>query len=330
MKRQRILLAGRPNGVPGPEHFELVEEAVPALALGEVLVAHDWIGLQPAARIRMSARDSYAAPTPLGDVPYAQTVGRIIMSRNPAFAEGMLVSHDGGWQTHSVADGTTLLPLDPNVTPSSLWLGALGLSGMTAFVGLHDIAGLKAGETIVISAAAGAVGSVAGQLAREMGARVVGIAGGPEKCAFAVNELGYHACLDHRAPDFARQLSEAVPDGIDVSFENVGGAVRDAVLRQMNDFGRIVLCGLVSEYNAVEAPTGPGWHLILVRRLTVRGFLLRDHLARRPAFLDYALSGLRAGRLTFREDVTVGLENTPDAFARLLTGRTFGKALVRV
>lgn len=330
MNRRRILLQARPEGVPGPEHFRLVEEVVPDLSEGEVLVAHDWIGLQPAARIRMSANDSYAAPTPLGDAPYCQTVGRIVASRNPTFSEGELVSHDGGWQSHSISDGSTLLRLDERIQPESLWLGALGLSGMTAFVGLHDVAKVQRGETVVVSAATGAVGAIAGQIARDMGARVIGIAGGPAKCKFAVGDLGYHACIDHQAPDFAEKLAAATPDGIDVDFENVGGAVRDAVVHRMNNFGRIALCGLVSEYNASSPVAGPAWHLILVRRLTVQGFLLRDRIERRPAFLEYAVDRIRSGQLKFREDVTEGLENTPQAFARMLTGKAFGKALVKL
>lgn len=328
MKNQRVLLLRRPDGLPASEDFGFDETAIPEPRDGEFVVAHSHIGLQPAARIRMSALPSYAKPSALGSVPYAQTVGTVIASRHSGFCEGDGVMSDGGWQSHSLSDGTNAFRLDSRIDPPTLALGCLGLSGMTAYVGMMDLAGARPGETVFVSAATGAVGSVAGQIARILGCRVVGVAGGPDKCRHAVEEFGYDVCVDHRLPDFATALDEACPDGIDIDFENVGGPVRDAVWRRMNDFSRVILCGLISEYNEAEPAAGPPWHYALVRRITLRGFLLRDHLDRRAAFLDDALGWLADGRLRYREHVTKGLLNTPAAFREVLTGGNFGKAIV--
>lgn len=330
MKNTQIVLTKRPVGLPRSTDFALAETDIPDIKQGEFLVANKYIGLQPAARIRMGTSTSYAAPTPLGMPPYAQTIGKVVQSRNAAFPEGAAVVSEGGWQSHFVSDGAGTYHLDRRIDPETFGLGCLGASGMTAWVGLYRIAQLKAGQTVVVSAATGAVGSVAGQLARLRGCRVVGIAGGPEKCAFAVEEYGYDACIDHRSDDFEHRLAEACQNGVDIDFENVGGRVRDAIWPLMNQNGQILICGLIAEYNGLDAATGPSWQVALVRRLTIRGFMLRDHNDLRPQFLDEATELVRHGKLKTREDMTIGLENAPTAFIDMLRGKNFGKAIVQV
>ncbi|MFC4670996.1 NADP-dependent oxidoreductase [Seohaeicola nanhaiensis] len=330
MQNRHIILKQRPDGLPRLTDFALEASPIRALEEGEFLVANSFIGLQPAARIRMGTGDSYAAPTPLGTPPYGQTVGRVVQSRHPGFAEGDHVALEGAWESHTISNGEKAWVFDPQIAPESYWLGCLGVSGMTGYVGVKEILKAQAGETIVISAATGAVGHVAGQIAKAMGCRVIGVAGGAEKCAAAVSEFGYDICVDHRDPSFAERLAEACPDGIDLDFENVGGPVRDAIWRLMNPFGRIAICGLISEYNAEGAIGGPSWQLALARRLTVRGFLLRDHLELRPSFIAEVSALLAKGAFRTRETITDGIENAPSAFIDMLQGRNFGKALVRV
>jgi NADPH-dependent curcumin reductase CurA len=242
----------------------------------------------------------------------------------------------GGWQTHHVARAGSQpgpfgpLKLDPALAPISTALGVLGMPGMTAYVGLYDIGQPKAGETVVVSAAAGAVGSAVGQLARLRGCRAVGIAGSPEKCDFVVKELGFDACVSHRSPDLPAALKDACPRGIDVYFDNVGGDVLKAVLRLVNPFARIPLCGIISQYNAVEPPPGPNMGPVLVNRVTIRGFIVSDHADRLPAFLADCGRWVREGRLKYREDIVEGLDNAPRAFIGLLQGKNFGKLLVKV
>lgn len=327
---RQILFHAIPQGMPREEDFALVEAPVRRPAEGQFLVRHLYIGLSPSARLRMAGDSSYSTGMPLGKPVQGQTVGVVEISRHPDFAVGDHVVVNGGWQDYSLSSGRTAIRIDPLLAPVSTALGLLGTSGMTAFVGLLDIGKPEAGETVVVSAASGSVGSVVGQIARTQGCRVVGIAGGSEKCAYVTDELGFDACVDHKLPDVSRRLAEACPNGVDISFENVGGAVRDAVWPLMNDFGRVVLCGLIAEYQDRGGLAGPNWFPILTRRLIVRGFLLRDHLDRRDDFMRAMAQWHREGAVRYREDVTVGLANAPAAFRRLLQGQNFGKAVVQV
>jgi NADPH-dependent curcumin reductase CurA len=327
---RQILFHAIPQGMPREEDFALVEVPVPRPVEGQFLVRHLYIGLSPSARLRMAGDSSYSTGMPLGKPVQGQTVGVVEISLHPDFAVGDHVVVNGGWQDYSLSSGRTAIRIDPLLAPVSTALGLLGTSGMTAFVGLLDIGKPEAGETVVVSAASGSVGSVVGQIARTQGCRVVGIAGGSEKCAYVTDELGFDACVDHKLPDVSRRLAEVCPKGVDVSFENVGGAVRDAVWPLMNDFGRVVLCGLIAEYQDQGGLAGPNWFPILTRRLIVRGFLLRDHLDRRDDFMRAMAQWHREGAVRYREDVTVGLANAPAAFRRLLQGQNFGKAVVQV
>jgi NADPH-dependent curcumin reductase CurA len=258
------------------------------------------------------------------------TVGEIVTSRNAKFAVGDIVTGFGGWQDYALSHGAGLRKLDPAAAPVTTALGVLGMPGMTAYVGLLEIGRPKPGETVVVAAASGAVGSVVGQIAKIKGCRAVGIAGGSDKCRYVVEELGFDACIDHRAADFARQLQAACPDGIDVYFENVGGAVQQAVWPLLNDFARVPVCGLVAQYNAATPMPGPDMSSVLRKRLTLRGFIVWDFAAKQADFLGDAGEWVRTGRLKYREDVVEGLEKAPAAFLGLLQGKNFGKLLVKV
>ena len=327
---RKIVLAARPNGVPGPEDFAIVDEHLPALTDGRMLIRHEALGLAPAARLRMSAQASYAAPLALGETVYGQAVGRVVESRHPQYRPGdRVMAMAGGWQLYSVSDGTKVWPIDTRIAPPTVWLGALGVSGMTAWTGLRIIGSPRAGETVVVSAVTGGVGSVAAQLAHAWGCRVVGVAGGSEKCEHAKRHLGIDACVDYRDPGFATDLAAACPDGVDVYFDNVGGKVRDAVWQHLNRDARAVVCGLISEYNALGGrEAGPPWFDVLSKRLTVRGFILSDHLERRAEFVEEAGRLYQAGRLRVHEDVSHGLGRVPAAFAAMLQGRNLGKTVV--
>ncbi|MFF8802325.1 MULTISPECIES: NADP-dependent oxidoreductase [unclassified Methylobacterium] len=332
---RRIVLAARPHGEPRPEHFRLEEGRMPAPKPGEVLLRTRWLSLDPYMRGRMSAAKSYAKPVEIGEVMVGQTVSEVVASENPAFAEGDLVLSQSGWQDYAVSDGQGLRRLDPAEGPPSRFLGLLGMPGMTAYAGLLEIGRPKAGETVAVAAATGPVGSLVGQIARLKGARAVGIAGGPEKCAYLTETLGFDAAVDHRTDDFPEALARACPDGIDVYFENVGGAVFDAVLPLLNDFARVPVCGLVSGYNLSELPPGPDrspllMRAVLTKRLTLRGFIVWDFAALQDDFLRDVGGWLRAGRVQGREDVVEGLENAPTAFAGMLRGANFGKLVVKV
>ncbi|MCL2534260.1 MAG: NADP-dependent oxidoreductase, partial [Nocardiaceae bacterium] len=292
--------------------------------------------LDPYMRGRMSAAESYAAPVEVGDVMVGATVSQVVQSRSPRIAAGSYVLAYSGWQTHAVVDGNAVRVLDPSRAPLSTALGVLGMPGFTAYSGLLKIGQPKAGETVVVAAAAGPVGSTVGQVARIRGARAVGIAGGPDKCAYLRDELGFDAAIDHRATDFADRLKAAVPDGIDVYFENVGGPVTDAVLPLLNLYARIPLCGLVSQYNVASAPEGPDrlpefMRLVLTKSLTIRGFIQSEFV--REMYADFERDASRwiaEGRLKYREDVVHGLDNAPEAFLGMLHGKNFGKLVVRV
>jgi NADPH-dependent curcumin reductase len=327
---RQILLKSRPEGAPGLDNFELVERPVPEPGEGEVLMRTLYLSLDPYMRGRMSAAKSYAKPAAVGEPMVGGTVGEIVASRNPKFSVGDIVLGYGGWQEYALSSGTALRKLDPAAAPVSTALGVLGMPGMTAYVGLLEIGQPKPGETVVVAAASGAVGSVVGQIAKIKGSRAVGIAGGADKCRFVTGELGFDACVDHRAPDSARALEAACPKGIDVYFENVGGAVQQTVWPLLNDFARIPVCGLIAQYNSRTPMPGPDMFSVLRKRLMLRGFIVSDFAAKQGDFLREAGEWVRTGRLKYREDVADGLEQAPAAFLGLLQGKNFGKMLVRV
>jgi NADPH-dependent curcumin reductase CurA len=330
LRNRRIVLKRRPAGIPAAEDFAIVEGAVPEPGDGEVLARALWLSLDPYMRGRMNDRKSYASSVALGAVMVARTVSRVIDSRYSGFATGDIVLGPGGWQDYATLPGASLRKLDPDAAPVSTALGVLGMPGMTAYVGLLDIGRPHDGETVVVSAASGAVGSVVGQIARIKGCRVVGVAGGDAKCRYVVDELGFDACLDHRAPGLGVALARACRSGVDVYFENVGGAVQKAVWPLLNDFGRVPLCGLIAEYNDVEPAPGPNLSSVLTKRLIVRGFIVSDHGDRWGDFYRDVSAWVREGRIKYREDVVDGLERAPEAFIGLFHGNNFGKLLVRV
>jgi NADPH-dependent curcumin reductase CurA len=329
MNRQ-IRLKSRPSGSPAEANFDVVAAPMPELGDREVLRRTLYLSLDPYMRGRMSDAPSYAAPVPVGGVMCGHTISRVVESRDPNFRPGDFVAAYDGWQEYAASPGKDLRRLDPTAAPITTALGVLGMPGLTAFVGLLDIGQAKAGETIVVSAASGAVGSVVGQLAKVHGCRAVGIAGSDEKCRYVVDELGFDACINYRTDDLVPALQAACPSGIDVQFENVGGAVLAAALRVLNRGARIPLCGLISEYNATEYPSGPNLRPLLVNRATIRGFIVSDHVDRTPAFLAEVAPLVRAGRIKYREDIVDGLDRAPAALIGLLQGRNFGKMIVRV
>jgi NADPH-dependent curcumin reductase CurA len=336
MQSTQLLLAARPVGEPTAADFDTVTVDLPPLAEGQVLLRVVYLSLDPYMRGRMSEAESYAAPVGLGEVMVGATVCEVLESRAPSRAVGDLVLSYSGWQTHAVADARATRLLDPAAAPVSTALGVLGMPGFTAYAGLLEIGRPRAGETVVVAAATGPVGSAVGQIARIKGARAVGIAGGEQKCRSLVEELGFDAAVDHRSPDFRAELADAVPDGIDVYFENVGGHVARAVLPHLNLYARIPVCGLVAGYNATGAAEGPDrldgfMRRVLTKSLTVRGFIQnefeREHHAR---FLEDMSGWVGDGRVRYREDITVGLDRTVGAFVGMLAGRNFGKVLIQV
>jgi len=332
---RRITLAARPVGAPKDSDFRMVEEPVPEPGPGQFLARVIYLSLDPYMRGRMSDGPSYATPVGIGDVMVGGTVAQVVTSNNPEFSEGSFVLGMFGWQEYALSDGAGVRKLDPRDGPLSLALGTLGMPGMTAWYGLTQIGQPKAGETVVVSAAAGAVGSVVGQLAKARGARAVGIAGGADKCRLVTEHYGFDACVDYKAPDFPRLLAEACPDGVDVYFENVGGAVTDAVLKRLNTFARVPVCGTIAHYNDEALPPGPNrmpllMRLILVKRLRVEGFIVSDHFRRTGEFLREVAPMLRDGRIQVKEDIVEGIGNAVSAFQGLLQGRNVGKLLVRV
>lgn len=340
MNNQRIVLASRPEGEPSAANFRLEAVELPALQDGQVLVKHHFLSLDPYMRGRMNEGKSYAQPQPLDAVMIGGTVGEVVESRHPGFAAGDSVVGMGGWQQFSIVDGGApgmLRKVDTTHVPLSAYLGAVGMPGVTAWVGLNHIIGAKAGETIVVSAASGAVGGVVGQLAKALGCRAVGIAGGREKCDYVVQELGFDACLDYKAlgvdQDGGKALSlalkEAAPNGVDGYFENVGGRILDVVMARMNAFGRIAFCGMIAGYNGVPIPmANPS--LILVSRLKLQGFIVSEHMPLWPQALKELGGMVASGRLKYRETVADGLAAAPEAFLGLLKGRNFGKQLVKL
>ncbi len=332
---RQIVLNSRPQGEPTLDNFRLVESEVPKPGPGQMLLRSIYLSLDPYMRGRMNAAKSYAPPVEIGQLMEGRTVSEVVESNLSGYQRGDFVFAPIGWQEFAVSDGEGVRKLDPALRPLSYALGVLGMPGLTAYTGLLNIGQPKAGETLVVAAASGAVGSVVGQIGRLKGCRVIGIAGGPEKCAFVKGELGFDECLDHREPNLAGRVVAACPKGIDIYFENVGGAVFDAVLPLFNDFARIPVCGLIAHYNATELPAGPNrvpqlMHLILTRRLTFRGFIVRDFASQMPQFLADMSVWLREGRIKYKEDVTDGLENAPRELIGLLKGKNFGKKIIRV
>ncbi len=342
-KMKRIVLARRPQGEPVLDDFRLEEDAVPACPEGGILVRVLWQSLDPYMRGRMDESKSYAKAVPVGGTMEAGCVAEVVESRNDRFRPGDIVEGRFGWCTHAASDGEGVRKVDPSLAPIQTALGVLGMPGLTAYVGLLDHGRPKEGETLVVSAATGAVGSLVGQIGKLKGLRVVGVAGGAEKCAWAVDELGLDACIDHRAAKDAealrQELAAACPKGVDIYFENVGGKTLDAVMPLMNTWGRIPVCGMISQYNlgglGMAGSEGPDrlprlWRTVLVQRLSIRGFIIFDHYDRAKDFQREVAGYLRDGKVKYREWVTEGLENAPRAFLEMLKGGNFGKTLVKV
>src|SRR6201993_2728328 len=329
-QNRQVLLKRRPTGVPTTADFEIADGPIPDPGNGEVLVRGIYLSLDPYMRGRISGARSYAKPVEIGAVMEGRVVGQVVRSRDPGFREGDYVYGGYGWQLYSVVPPKDLLKLDPNEAPLSTALGVLGMPGLTAYVGLSEIGRPQRGETVVVSAASGAVGAVAGQLAGRAGARVVGIAGGADKCRYVEGELGFDACVDHRSRDLNAALDRACPGGIDVYWENVGGAVQRAVFPRLNDFGRMVMCGMVSEYNDAELQPGPNLMAAVRKRLKIQGFIVSDQWQQFSAYRAMAAPLVRSGELKYREDVVEGLDNAPEAFIGLLQGHNFGKLLVKL
>ncbi|MDB5511316.1 MAG: NADP-dependent oxidoreductase [Enterovirga sp.] len=334
-QNRRIVLASRPEGEPKPADFRLETAPPPEPRESQVLLRTRWLSLDPYMRGRMSAAKSYAKPVEIGAVMEGGTVGEVVASKSDRFRPGDVVLAHGGWQDFAAVDAKGLRKLDPSAAPVQTALGVLGMPGMTAYTGLLTIGQPKPGETVAVAAATGPVGSAVGQIARIKGARAVGIAGGPEKVRLLKEEFGFDEAIDHRAPDFAERLEAACPNGIDVYFENVGGAVWDAVFPLLNDFARVPVCGIVSHYNDTDLPAGPDrtpqlMGAVLRKRLTLRGFIVWDFADQAKDFHRDMAAWIADGRVRYREDVVEGLENAPEAFMGLLKGRNLGKLLVRV
>ena len=333
---RRIVLASRPHGAPTARDFRIERGPVPAPAAGEVVLRTRYLSLDPYMRGRMSDAPSYAAPLAIGEVMVGGTVSRVVASRHDGFKVGDQVLGYGGWQDYAVSDGSGLTALDRAGRNPSRALGVLGMPGFTAYMGLLDIGRPAAGETVVVAAASGAVGSVVGQIARLKGCTVVGIAGGAEKCRYVTDELGFDACVDHRAGDLPGHLADACPKGIDVYFENVGGAVFDAVLPLLNARARVPVCGQIAAYNATGLPPGPDrlgllMGTLLRKRIRMQGYIVFDDYG--PRWSEFAKAmgeWVQAGKVKVREDIVAGLENAPEAFIGLLEGRNFGKLVIQV
>ncbi|MEO7129090.1 MAG: NADP-dependent oxidoreductase [Rhodoferax sp.] len=334
--QRAFVLNSRPVGAPTPDNFRLRETPLPTPADGELLLRTLYLSLDPYMRGRMSDAKSYAAPVAIGDVMVGGTVSQVQTSNHPDFKQGDLVLGFSGWQDHALSDSTGLSKLDPKMENPSLALGVLGMPGFTAYMGLLDIGQPKPGETVVVAAASGAVGSVVGQIAKLKGCRSVGIAGGQEKCRYVVEQLGFDACIDHHGANFAAELAEACPQGIDVYFESVGGAVFDAVLPLLNTSARVPVCGLIAHYNDTALPDGPDRLSLLARtilsqRIRMQGFIIFDDYGDRYGeFMQQMSPWVQAGKIKFREDIVDGLDQAPQAFIGMLNGSNFGKLVVRV
>lgn len=329
-------LVSRPSGEASPDNFRLVEAPVPELQDGQLLVRHHYLSVDPYMRGRMNEGKSYAAAQPLNEVMQGGTVGEVAASKSDAYRVGDRVVGMGGWQQYQVVDGAQrglLRKVDAAQVPLAAYLGAVGMPGVTAWVGLNTIIAPKAGETVVVSAASGAVGSVVGQLAKARGCRAVGLAGGPEKCRAVTEEFGFDACIDYRAHPDLKSLSAALkaacPDGIDGYFENVGGLILDAVLLRANAFARIALCGMIAGYDGAPIPMAAP-QLLLVNRIKLQGFIVTEHMQHWPAALQELGTLVATGKLKYRESIAQGIEAAPEAFIGMLKGRNFGKQLVKL
>lgn len=335
VRNRQIVLAARPSGAPTAENFDLLETDVPAAGPGQMLLKTLYLSLDPYMRGRMNDGPSYAEPVAVGGVMTAGTVCEVVESHLEGYQAGDIVLAGSGWQDYALSDGEAVRKLDPEAGPLSYALGVLGMPGFTAYIGLLQIGQPKAGETVVVSAASGAVGSVVGQIARLKGCRVVGVAGSKEKCDYVTSDLGFDVCLNYKDADFPEQLAAACPKGVDIYYENVGGKVFQAVLPLLNTWARIPVCGMIAHYNATALPEGPDktpllMRNILTKRLLVRGFIIFDHYADFPAFFDEMSNWLKEGAVRYREDMVEGLEAAPEAFMGLLEGGNFGKLVVRV
>lgn len=332
---RRWLLASRPEGAPVPENFRIDDAEIPTPGAGEMLLRVIYLSLDPYMRGRMSDAKSYAAPVPIDGVMEGETVAEVMESNNPDFTPGDIVLARVGWQSYGLSDGTGVRKVAAGAAPISTALGVLGMPGLTAYAGLKNIGTPKEGETVVVAAASGPVGSAVGQIAKIRGARAVGIAGGAEKCAYLIEELGFDAAVDHRAPDFAEQLAKACPDGIDVYFENVSGKVFDAVFPLFNQFARMPVCGTIAFYNATSFPemgtNVPAlMRAVLTKRLRIQGFIVYDFASDYPDFARDMAGWIADGRVKYREDIVEGIEVAPEAFIGLLKGKNFGKMVVRI
>jgi NADPH-dependent curcumin reductase len=327
---KQILFASRPKGWVTEDNFRLVESPLPSPAEGQVLVRNHWLSLDPYMRGRMDDARSYAKGAELGEVMIGGTVGEVLESNSGRLRLGDMVVGALGWQEYGVADARALSKIDTSIAPASCYLGLLGMPGITAWMGLLDIAQPREGETVVVTAASGAVGSVVGQLAKIRGCRAVGIAGGAVKCAYVTGELGFDACVDYKAGNLYAELKAAAPNGIDVCFENVGGEIFDTELGLMNPFSRITVCGLVSQYNATEAYPMTNMRSVLVNRIRMQGFIVSDRMELWPRATAELAGWLKAGRLRYRESVANGLARAPAAFIGMLKGQNFGKQLVKL
>jgi NADPH-dependent curcumin reductase len=325
----QILLDHRPTDKVSPANFRIVETPVPAPGPGQVLVRHSFLSLDPYMRGRLSDAKSYAKPQEIGAVMGGGTVGVVEASMNPRFKVGAAVVGMGGWQRYSLSDGDSLRVVDAKTIPIQAYLGPVGMPGVTAWYGLNKIIAPEPNETVLVSAATGAVGSVAGQLAKLAGARAVGIAGGPQKCAYAVGELGYDACVDHKSLRFGEDLKDALFNGVDGLFENVGGEPFRLAMQRINDFARVAVCGLIASYEA--APTTlPDMRIFLVKRFKMEGFIVSDHMDLWPKAIGELVGLAAAKKLIWRETIRDGIENAPQALVDLLHGENFGKMLIRV
>jgi len=335
-KNRRIVLASRPVGAPTKDDFRLEEAATPVPKEGEVLLRSIYLSLDPYMRGRMNDAPSYAPPVAINEVMVGATVCQVAASKNPDFETGEWVLAYSGWQLYALSDGSDLTKLGKKPEKPSYALGILGMPGFTAYMGLLDIGKPKAGDTLVVAAAAGPVGATVGQIGRLKGCRVVGVAGTAQKCSYVKETLGFDECLDHKDPDLADLLKQACPDGIDIYYENVGGKVFDAVLPLLNVGARVPVCGLVSRYNATKLPDGPDrlsvlMGTILVKRITMKGFIIFDDYGPRYDEFTKAMSDmLGAGKIHYREQVVDGLESAPEAFIGMLEGQNFGKLVVKV
>ncbi len=326
----QVLLAARPDGWVKTSDFEIVETPIPSLKDGEFLVKNHWLSLDPYMRGRMADAKSYAKPVAIGEVMAGATVGQVMASKNPAFTEGGFVVGRLGWQSYSITSGDGVSQIDPTLVPIQNYLGVCGMPGATAWIGLLEICEPKPGETVLVSAATGAVGSVVGQLAKAAGCRAVGIAGGTKKCSYAVDEIGFDACVDYKSGNLLKKLKEACQDGVDCSFENVGGEIMDTVMHVLNPFSRIALCGLISGYNETSPYGMKMIRSILVNRVKMQGFIVFDRTDLYSKAVKKLSHWVAEGKITYRETVTDGIENAPEAFIGMLKGQNLGKQLIKI